>query len=641
MERRLAAILAADVVGYSRLMERDETDTFERLRALHNQLFQPEITEHHGRIFKFTGDGLLAEFMSVVDAVACAAALQRSMASQNEALPADQRIEFRMGVNLGDVIIEGDDIYGEGVNLAARLEQLADPGDIFVSQTVLEHVGNKLPFLFEGMGSHRVKNIEKPVAVHRLRHSDTGRRQVRIWPRVFARRFWIAWAAVLVLVISGAALGEYWWQRQSHAVVEKPTLAVLPFTSFGDDLKWDRLAEGLTEDVITDLSHSKDLMVIARNSTDIYKGKSVDVRQVGRDLGAKYVLEGSIRPSGDRARVTAQLIDAETGTHVWSERYDRPTAEIFNLQSELTEQIAATITSAEGVVAEAERAIVHRKAPENLAAFDYYLLGIEAKHSLTAEGLSRAEELFRKAVELDPRLARAYVGLVYTYNYMLFMGWAPSLQDTLAKQMDAAQKAVALDPNDGESHLALGQAYAYHGELSKAFDEFKRAEDLSPNNADLLLQIGWFIASMGQPARAVELAERSVRLNPHFPDWYSSALRDVYFFAKRFSTSLGYAKQVKDPAILDHAMIAMTEAYLGDTAAKSDAAEVIRGDPNWSAEQYNNDIGGMAEDAANVFAEGARKAGLPMCVSESKIKAHPEMLHLKLCDDQRASNASG
>ena len=321
----------------------------------------------------------------------------------------------------------------------------------------------------------------------------------------------------------------------------------MPFESIGNDPKWDRFADGITEDIVTDLSHSKDLFVVARNSTEVYRGKPADVRNVGRDLGVRYVLEGSIQPLGDQIRVTAQLIDTRTGGNVWSDRYDRPATDLFKVQSDVTEKIAATLTGYEGAVAEAERSLIRRKPPSDLTAYDTYLLGMEAKHKVTKEGLDEGERLFRKALEIDPQLARAYVGLAYIYVYRIDLGLGTSVADNLTKLMEAARNAVRLDPNDGETQLVLGHAFAYQGMADQALEQFAKAEALAPNNADLLISIAWFLPQFGQPDRAVELTEKALKLNPNYPYWYNQELRLVYFFGRQFDKSVKYSKLITHP----------------------------------------------------------------------------------------------
>ena len=641
MERRLSAILAADVVGYSALMEQDEAGTFDRLRAHRKELFEPEIQKHHGRIFKLTGDGLFAEFASVVDAVECAVSLQRGLAERNANVPEDQRIDVRIGINLGEVIVEGDDRLGEGVNIAARLEQLAEPGGICVSDKVTKEVEKKLSFGFVSMGEQRVKNINEPIHVYKINLQGQRRRPAqrgRVRPSVTVLGGLIS----CILLLGVVAFGAWKWSSSGVAPLsQKASIAVLPFDNLGSDPKWSRFADGTTEDILTDLSHSKDLFVVARNSTEIYKGKPVDVRSIGRDLGVNYVLEGSIQPEGDQIRVTAQLIDTRTGGHVWSNRYDRPATDLFNVQRDVTERIAATLTGYEGALAEAERSIVRRKPPSNLTAYDIYLLGMEAKHKVTKEGLDEGERLFRKALELDPQLARAYVGLVYIYAYRMDLGLG-SLPDNLAKQMEAARNAVRLDPNDGETQLVLGHAFAYQGKGEQGLAQFAKAEALAPNNADLLILIAWYLPALGQPERAVELTEKALRLNPNYPYWYNQALQYVYFYGQQYEKSVKYSNLVTEPFALDYAYRASASAMLGDMkAARAAAAEVARLDPNWSVEKYMSDAGGYPEAVAMLFVDAARKAGVTACVPVRSLPSSPKLIRLKSCDQERAGQVAG
>ncbi len=422
----------------------------------------------------------------------------------------------------------------------------------------------------------------------------------------------------------------------------QPSIAVLPFDNIGVDPQWQHLADGITEDIITDLSHSKDLLVIAGNSTAVYKGKPIDIRQIGRDLNVKYVLEGSIQSMGERIRVTAQLIEAASGSHVWSERYDRPADDLFAVQNDVTQRIAATLGGWQGAVAEAERTLVRRKPPANLSAFDTYLLamGSTCVHKVTKESLIEAEGLFRKALELDPQLARAYAGLAEVYSCSIEHSFAPSVEEALSKMMEAGEKAVQLDPNDGQTHYALGLACACHGKPQQALAEFHRAETLAPSDADLLLLIAWSLPQFGESGRAVSLAERALTLNPHYPDWYNQGLSRVFFFGEQYDRSVKYRLLVKEPHALDYAYLAMAYAYLGHTGdAKAAATNVMKLDPTWIAERYLIEAGGYADKEAELFVDGARKAGLPACVPADKLKDMPNLWHLwraKSCDQQRA-----
>ena len=447
-------------------------------------------------------------------------------------------------------------------------------------------------------------------------------------------------AAAVLLIITAGLWGLQHW-NSGPSLPDKPSVAVLPFDNIGTDPKWDRLADGMTEDIITDLSHSKDLVVIARNSTELYKGKPIDIRQIGRDLNVKYVVEGSIQSMGDQIRVTAQLIEAASGSHIWSERYDRPVDDLFVVQNDVTQRIAATLTGyAGGVVAQAERRLLKRKPPASLSAFDTYLLGIEAENKVTKESLIEAEGLLRKALQLDPQLARAYVGLVDVQSYLIDYGFAPSVEEALSKMMEAGEKAVQLDPDDGSTHYALGLAYTYHEKWEQALAEFDRAETLAPSDADLLLSIAWAISYFGEAARAVSLAERSLALNPHYPDWYNQGLSAVYFFGEQYDRSIKYGLLVKEPLALDYAFLAIAYAYLGRTGdAEAAAANVKKLDPTWIAERHLNNGGGGAEKQAELFVDGARKAGLPACVPADKLKDMPNLSRVKSCDQQRAKIA--
>jgi tetratricopeptide (TPR) repeat protein len=342
----------------------------------------------------------------------------------------------------------------------------------------------------------------------------------------------------------------------------------------------------------------------------------------------------------ERIRVTAQLVEADSGSHVWSERYDRPVEDLFAVQNEVTQRIAATIAGSEGAVAEAERSLLRRKPPASLTAFDTYLLAMEAKHKVTKESLTEAEGLFRKALELDPQLARAYYGLATVQMYLIDLGLAPSVGEALSKMMGAAKKAVQLDPDDGNTHLALGGAYAYHGKSEQALAEFARAEALSPSDADLLLVIAWSIPAFGETDRAVNLVERALKLNPHYPDWYNQGLSYVYFFGEQFDKSVKYRLLVKEPLALDYAFLAMAYAYMGRTGdAETAAANVMRLDPTWVAERYLSGYGGFAEKEAELFVNGARKAGLRDCVPADKLKDMPNLIRVESCDQQRAKIA--
>ena len=513
MDRKLSAILAADVVGYSALMERDEAGTFERLRAGRKELFEPEIARHHGHIFKLMGDGLLAEFGSVVDAVECAVSLQRGLAERNDAVSEDQRIQVRIGINLGEVIVEGEDRYGEGVNVAARLQQLAEPGGICVSGKVAKEVEKKLAFGFEPMGEQKVKNIAEPVQAYRviLEGLATRRKVMRPLPR------WaLAGAGLLALLLVVA--GAVWQFWPTESVSGKPAVAVLPFDNYGGDEATGRLADGLTEDIITDLARFPEFQVIARNSTEAYRGKPASPNEVGKALGAAFVVEGSIQHQADRVRITAQLIDAKTGKHLWSERWDRPDKDLFAIQSEISEQLSNRLGGGAGVVQEAGRISATESRPKTLTLTNSIFSAPRNSSRSTRRMSKRPLRLLNRAVELDPGLARAWVELSHSHTFLANnFGVEPEKHRALAAE--AAERAVTLDPSDAEAHAVYADTLGQRNEFERAKAEFDTALRLAPGQFEILtFYIGW-ASTFGEPERGAQLVDKAVALNPSFPMW--------------------------------------------------------------------------------------------------------------------------
>src|SRR5438067_324971 len=449
VQRRLAAILAADVAGYSRLMGADEEGTLAALKELRRDLADPKIKEHRGRIVKTTGDGLLVEFASVVDAVRCAVEVQREMASRNARVPEDTRIQFRMGINLGDIIKDGRDIYGDGVNVAACLEALAEPGGICVNRVVRDQVRDKLDFGFEDAGEQRVKNIARPLRVYHVRPGQLADEEMS--------------AAQPLL-----------------ALPDKPSLAVLPFTNMSGDPEQEFVSDGIAEDVISALSRYPSLFVIARNSSFTYRGRAVDVKQVGRELGVRYVLEGSVRKAGNRIRVTAQLIEAGTSNHVWAERYDRDLADIFAMQDELTEALTTALAPA---IADAELRRAMRKPPESLDAWAAYQRGLWHLSKATPDDDATAEKFFKQAIDLDPAFAGGYSALALYQLQAAAIYQKRDLRNAHRSAEPLARRAVALDDADAEARSCLGWALQACGDAEGALAEIERALSMSPNLA--------------------------------------------------------------------------------------------------------------------------------------------------------------
>ena len=480
VQRRLAAILAADVVGYTRLMQQDEAGTLAQLKTLRREVFDPKTTQYGGHIFKNTGDGALTEFQSGVGAVECAVEIQRVLALRNAEVPEDRRIILRLGIGLGDVIVDGEDLYGNAVNVAARMEGLAEPGSICVSGNVRDHVGNSIDVNFEDLGEQTVKNIDQPIRVYRI--------------------------------VVGAQKSDSSPGSEIDALLRRPAVAVLPFENLSGDPDQEYFADGLTEDIITALSMWRLFPVIARNSTFSFKGRAVKVQEVAEELGARYVVEGSVRKAGDRIRVTAQLINAETGHHVWAERYDRELADIFDLQDDLTKEIAAIIEP------ELERAEQRRLAtiarPENLEAWELLQRAISLIHAFNADDNARAQEFLNQAIEIDPNFSQAYGWLSFSLMRDHWLGFTEDRERALAEHLDAGRKAVELDPSDPQAHRFYSLALHWNGRLGAALEEAETAIRLNPNNADAYATLGFLLGTMGRTDEAVHNSTLAQQLNP-------------------------------------------------------------------------------------------------------------------------------
>ncbi len=581
--RKLTAILAADVVGYSRMMGEDEAGTLTALKALRQKLFAPKVAEHHGRIVKLMGDGALVEFSSVVDAVGCAVAVQRAIASRNVETPADRRIELRIGINLGDVIIEGSDIYGDGVNVAARLQELAAPGGVALSATAHEHAAAKVDVGFEDGGKYELKNIAKPVRVYHWSDDDAGRQ-----PDVTRTK-------------GGLPLPD------------KPSIAVLPFANMSGDAEQEYFADGIAEDIITGLSHVRGFFVIARNSSFAYKGHSIDVKQVARDLGVHYVLEGSVRKAGDRVRISAQLIDATTGNHVWADRYDRNLEDIFAVQDEITETVVATIEP-QIYAAEGERS--RRKAPENLSAWDLVMRALSHFWKYTEGGDREALTLLAKAMALAPEYAKARSLSALIQIHLLWMGWVDTPREALRFVGETARAAVQLDGQDPWAHLALGQAYFYARNYEDGIAAIRKAIDLNPSFALAHGWLGMVLGYAGTPEGAIDEIDQAVRISPLDPlnAIYPAFRSVVHFAAGRYEETVVEARQSarESPDFVGAwRMLVISLAHLGRIEEARDAlVEAKRLQPGLSLAWAQEFAPWAREDDLNRYVEGFRIAGL-------------------------------
>jgi len=576
-QRRLAAILAADVVGFSRLMEADESGTMAALKVRRKDVLDPLVAKHQGRIFKTTGDGVLIEFASAVNAVQCAVELQQGMAVANSGKPEDRHIVLRIGVNLGDVMVEGSDLYGDGVNIAARLETIAEPGGILVSSTAHDHVGTKVKVGFTDMGVQALKNIAQPMRAYRVTGTPT-----------------VEFAA-------------------PKSVSDKPSIAVLPFINMSGDPEQEYFSDGLTEDIITELSRFKNLLVIARNSSFTFKGQAVDVKTVGRKLDAHYVVEGSVRRSGNRIRINAQLLETPTGKHLWAERYDRDLEDIFVVQDELVRAISGVIP---GHLDRHAVENLRRKPPDNLTAYDCELRGRWAL-AHWSEGLSVALEWFEKAAKADPNYAMAHAGMAYVYAYeIVILGLPPETART-AQAKEHAQRATVLDDRNPTVQAYAGMAYLLTCEYQLSRAHAERAVFLNPNDPFALFVKANVLTYAGELEEALEYFAKSERLDPYAPDDERlDFLCDCYYLRGNFEKVIeihGLYQNV--PATL-YLILAAACAQAGRHAqAKAAVADYERlrpaGHDALSMIKHQMRMCWRQEDRDRWF-EGYRKAGFPV-----------------------------
>lgn len=632
LDRKLLAILAADMVGYSKAMEADEAGTIKRLKAIRADLINPAISLRHGTVIKLMGDGALVAFDSVVDAVACAAEFQNIVAARNADLPEPERIVFRVGVNLGDVALVDGDVYGDGVNVAARLEHLADPGGVMVSGTAYDHLQGKLDWPLDFAGEQQVKNISRPVRMYRLRLD--GKRARRPLLGMIPRWAETAAAAIVALALAG---GGVWWFLQPEALSGKPSVAVLPFDNYGGDEASGRLADGLTEDIITDLARFPEFEVVARNSTEVYKDTPVDARQVASALHVGFVLEGSIQRQSGRVRITAQLIDAKTGHHLWSENWDRPAEDVFAVQTEIAEQVANRLGGGVGLIQEAGRAAAKRKRPENLNAYDYYLLGSEKIEKLTKADDEEAITLLNRAVELDPGLARAWVELYHAHDLMGVFGVDPESNRKAAA--DVAERAVRLDPSDAEAHAVFGMSLANKGDMGRAKSELDTALRLAPGSSEILTFYTGFAARFGEPERGAQMVDQVMRLDPNYPMWASNFFAPAYFMAGRYEDAVKMLERMTPNNYQKWTWVVRSSslAALGRTdEANASVIEALKQHPDLTVESMINEPG-LSTMERSRFIETMPLAGFLACAKPEALAKLAKPVRLPECEAGKAN----
>ncbi len=589
VERRLAAILAADVVGSCRLIGIDEEGTLAQLKALRKTLFDPKIAQHHGRIVKNTGDGALVEFASVVDAVRCADEIQRGVAEQNTDVPQVKRIELRIGIHVGDIIIDENDIFGDGVNIAVRLEGIAEPGGVCISDDAYRQIRGKLDIAFDDMGPQNLKNITEPMRAWRVRIGPSSSPAMLTKPPTETTR--------------------------PLALPDKPSIAVLPFQNMSGDPEQEYFADGVVEEIITALSHLQWLFVIARNSSFTYKGRSVDVKQIGRELGVRYVLEGSVRKAGNRVRITGQLVDALTRAHLWADRFDGELEDIFDLQDQITASVMGAIAP-KLEQAEIERA--KRKPTESLDAYDYFLRGMAAVHLWTREANNEALTHFHRAIELDPNYASAYGMAARCYSQRKTCGWVADRVQEIAEAERLARRAAELGPDDAFALCTAGLALGYVvGDLDDGAALTDRAIVLNPNLAWAWLFSGWVKVLLGEPEVAIERFARAMRLSPQDVQFFNmqTGTAGAHFVACNYveaSTWAEAAVRGHPNYVLPNSIIAASAALAGRPAEAHKAMARLR--QLGPASRVSNlvDLFPMRrpEDVAR-WVDGLRRAGLP------------------------------
>lgn len=624
-KRKLSAILSADVKGYSRLMGEDELATVDTLKE-YREVLATHIHQYNGRVVDSPGDNLLAQFSSIVDAVECAVTIQGDISARNTAFSENRKMEFRIGINLGDVIEDGDRIYGDGINIAARMEGIADGGGICISGTAYDQVKNKLNLGFEFLGKQTVKNISDPVRVYRIRPAS-GTSGERPGQKRKKKGTWQK--AVLsggaILVITGVAWVIFFLfpnpedvasvEKMLFPLPDKPSIAVLPFVNLSRDQDQEYFADGISENIISALSHIPQMFVIARNSTFTYKGKHVKVQQVSEELGVQYVLEGSVQRSGDQIRVTAQLIDATTGHHLWAERYDRELKDIFALQDEITLKI---LTALQVKLTEGEQARLWGTT-DNLEAWGNVIRGSTLFEQFTKQSNARAQQFFERAAKLDPNWDIAWTMLAWTHWAEASLGWSASPAESIRQAIEMAKKAAAINDTLPEVHSLWSNIYLAQGEYDKAIGAGEKAIALGPNNALCHILLSHTMTSAGRFEEAIELAEKAMRLSPYSSAWYLMMIDDAYRMAGRYEEALATGKQHLDRCLTGecepftaHMGLAATYVGLGRMEeARSHVAELLKIMPDFSVDKARKMI--SFKDPAHVerSLDSLRQAGLP------------------------------
>ena len=620
-KRKLTAILSADVVGYSRLMSENEEATVSTITS-YREVLRTLIQQNNGKVLDSPGDNLLAEFVSVVDAVQCAVAVQKEIKARNDELPENRRMQFRIGINLGDVIQEGERIYGDGVNIAARLEGLSDPGGICISKTAFDHIESKLPYGYEFLGDQSVKNIAKPVAAYR----------VLMEPRVMVsgesrgkksagkRRTPILIGAVILFLLA-LAIGTWHFfarrptlepaseDKMAYPLPDKPSIAVLPFVNLSGYPEQEYFADAISENITTELSRFEHLFVIARHSAFFYKGSKKKTKEISQELGVRYLLEGSVQRSDDQVRIIAQLIDAISGEHVWTEKFDRNISNIFEIQDEITMTVVATL--AEKIWQVTAKALT-KKPLSSFKAWDYYLRGRAHYTKWSKQENVKSRALFEKAIELDQTLLLAYIWLAWTY-YIDWRLWGFESED-LDKAEAWANKAVTFGENNSDLQFLLSRIAIGRSRYDAALAHMDRALELNPNDAEIISNYGLLLIYVGRSEESIPLFKKAMRLNPHYRPGWDTFLGSGYYYTKRYNEAVEVIVRKRKLNISDHRLLAASYAQLGRLdKARVHIKEVLKINPQYSLSKvraYSQKLFKNETDREH-YIKGLRKAGLP------------------------------
>jgi len=624
-KRKLAAILSADVEGYSRLIDDDEEATVRTLktyRAAINDLVQ----QYRGRIVDSPGDNILAEFNSVVDAVNCAVEIQRDLAERNVDLADNRQMKFRIGVNLGDVIEDNGNIYGDGVNIAARVESLAEAGGICISGRAYDQVANKLGLQYENLGEHQVKNITTPIRVFRVLSLPGAAAHRVVQAKDALKRKWrkIALSISAAIAVVAAALGIWYYfnsrpsiepaslNKMAFPLPDRPSIAVLPFVNMSGDPEQEYFSDGLTEEIITALSMVKSMFVIARNSTFAYKGKPVKIQQVAEELGVKYILEGSMRKDENQIRISAQLIDAIAGHHLWAERYDRDLKDIFAVQDEITKKI---ITTLQVELTMGEEARLLAKGTENLDAYIKALQAFNHIYQMNIEDNVLARKACEEAIALDPKFARPYYTLGWSHLVDVYLGNTESPKQSLANALELGQKALALDHSSSFPHRLLCNVYTMQRQYEKAIEEGEKAIALNPNSADANVHFARVLNRVGRNEEAILLIKKALRLNPFAPTWYHQLLGLAYCGTGQYEEAITACKkalQIQPDNFFAHTFLAIAYASLSkEDDARAAVKQILRLNPQYSVKYFERAYHYKNQTDKERLINSLRKAGLP------------------------------